>query len=235
MRRFAFALATVLGLIATSGAQAAVTLNFSASQGSEISFVGNGTSATFNLTPNSTPQFSVTSTSGGNGSGLGITGSILSAAGFTYQKAGITTSGPVQSAALTGTGTLTLVAPGGGETVTASIAGVDIETDGTNGGTNTTGIVNLTSLTLSGSGNADLTAFYNQALANGGIAALDFTFIPAQSLTAMTAVGTHSTSYSGVITSAAVPEPATLASALLGVALIGGGAWLRRPRTATTS
>jgi len=227
MRKITFAFAAVLGLLAASTAQAAITLNFAANQGSDITFVGAGTSSTFNLTPQSTPQFTVTTVSGGTGSGVGITGSIISAGGFTYQQSGITTSGTTQTAALTGSGTLTLVAPGGGETVTGTITGINVSTNGTSGGTNTTGTVNITNLAISGSGNADLTTFYNQAVAGGGIGALTFQFIPSQSLTQLLN-GTNSTSYSGTVTAAAVPEPGTLVMAFVALPLLGIGYRLRR-------
>jgi len=223
------ALAAVLGLLAVSNAQAAITLALAANVGSTIKFVGDGTSSTFTLQPNSTPQFTVTSTFGGVGDGAGvITGSIISS-GFTYQVAGITTIGPLQTAPLTGSGTLTLTT--GAETLTADIVGLNIQTAGTLGGVNSLGSVNLSNLVLSGSGNSDLTQFYTEAVANAGTASLTFQFIPAQSLTELAAVGTNENSYSGTITSV-VPEPGPIGMALSAVAGLGGLGDVRRRKPA---
>ena len=222
MRKIIFVLAAVLGLLATSGSQAAIVLNFAAKTGSTIKFVGTGTQSTFNLNPQSNPQFHVTSVNNGTGDGVGATGSILSSTGFTFTQAGITTTGTgpsqTQSASLTGSGTLTLTK--GSETVTGTITGVDITTRGAIGGTNTFGTVNLSNLALSGTGNSDLTTFYNDALAYGGIASVSFQFSPPKSLTQLTAKGTYSTSYSGSITTA-TPEPGTMALAFSGLSLVG--------------
>lgn len=230
MKSFTFALAMALGLFTASSAQAVVTLNFAANTGSELVFVGNGSQSTFSLTPNSHPQFTVTSASGGNGSGVGVTGSVMSAGGFIFTQAGIDTSIPgVETADLTGTGTLTLT--GTGTTVTGTITGSDIRTIGSAGGTNTLTIVNLTGLSIVGAGgNADLTQFYNEASANGGIASLTFQFIPAMSLTDLTQSGTYRTSYSGTLTSA-VPEPGTMAMAFLAAPLLGLGYYRHRRRS----
>jgi hypothetical protein len=223
-----FALAMLLGPLAASSAQAAITFDFGPNTGSKITFVGDGSQSTFNLTPNSNPQFTVTSETGGDGSGVGTTGSIISSTGgFTFTKAGITTPFVgLQTASLSGTGTLTL--QNGSETITATITGVDISTFGTGGSINTSGTINLSDLALTGTGNADLTTFYNNAVANGGSAALTFQFTPPKSLTDLTAEGTYSTSYSGSITAASVPAPPGLVLVAAALPCLGLGRWLRR-------
>lgn len=232
MRKFTLVLATMLGILAASSAKAAITLNFGPNVGSTIQFVGTGTSSTFNLQPQTNPQFTVTSVNGGDNSGLGVLGSIISSTGFTYNAADITPNGAVgQQAPLSGSGTLTLSSAT--ETVTGTITGVEIMTSGGGAIVNPMSVINLTGLTLTGSGNADLTTFYQNAVANGGIGLLTFQFTEFGATTTLLTdllSGTHSTSYSGTLT--AVPEPATLASAIVGLGLLGGLGWLRRRRNA---
>src|SRR4051812_20937957 len=116
MKSLAFAMAMGIGLLGASSFQAAITLNFAAQPGSILTFVGTGTSSTIAIQPQSTPQFIVTSETGNGGdtSGVLVTGSIIGT-GFTYQKNQITTSGFTESAPLSGSNTITLIAPGGGE------------------------------------------------------------------------------------------------------------------------
>jgi len=232
MRSFTLALATTLGLLAASNAQAGISLAFNGDAGSTIQFAGTGTSSTVTLQPQTTPQFTV-NFEAGNGldiSGFGVKGSIIGS-GFTFQANQIILSnaGLTQTAPLTGTGTLTLIAPGGGETLTATMTGGLISTTIGVGGINAMQTINLSNLVLTGSGNAALTTLNNQATSTGGVARLSFTFttFPPTTLQDLTANGTFTTSYSGTL-AAAVPEPATVVMAFSVLPLIGLGLWRRR-------
>jgi len=225
------ALATALGLLAATSAQAGIVLNFNGNANSNIQFVGDGTSATVTIQPNSDPHFTVSSTTGGDGSGAGITGSIVSS-GFTYNASDITSvivlGQTLEVAPLAGTGVLTLSK--GGETLTADITGGLIATLNGSGAVNTTQTVNLSNLVLTGTGNNDLTQFYNEAIATGGIGTLTFQFANKVGLDVLVESGTNTTSYSGSLTSA-VPEPATVGMGLSAVVLLGVG-YIRRRKLA---
>ena len=58
--------------------------------------------------------------------------------------------------------------------------------------------------------------------------ALTFQFVPAKSLTALLGPGNFKTTYSGTITTAAVPEPSTVVMAFTALPLLGLGYWRRR-------
>jgi len=146
---------------------------------------------------------------------------------YSYTSGGISGT-TTQTAALSGSGVLTILNPGG-TNLTANVTGVNITTTGTAGGQNATGTINLTNV-LGGTGNADLVKFQALAAANGGSESLTFQFNPAQSLTALLS-GTHATSFSGTLVALQpVPEPATVAMALTALPLLGLGAWIRRRR-----
>jgi len=224
-----------LALIGTGmSARAELTFNFNSNgpavtggQGSQIVFQGTGSGASFSqVNNNATNNFTITSTIDGTNSANGLQGNITGTFAYTT----IMTSGTTQTGALTGTGMLTIINTTG-TNLTATVTGVNIKTDGTSGATNTIGTINLSGVS-GGTGNTDLAAFAALAAANGGIEALTFQFIPAKSLTDLTAAGTtSSTSFSGTLTTAAAtPEPATIAMALTALPLFGLGAWVRRRR-----
>lgn len=228
MRTLSFAVTVALGLLASQSAQA-ITLDFSANVGSQIQFVGNGTTTSISLIGGAGGHnFQITSESGGDGSGLGVQGDITGG-GFSYTTP-IAVSGPTQTANLaTVAGTQLHLGPAGGATLTADLTGVNISTTGNNGGTNFTGTVNLANITYAGT-NADLLAFKNEATApgNGGVAALSFQFSGPTSLTQLLGPGAHLTSYSGTVS--VTPEPGSMAMACTGVFMLGGLGYRRARR-----
>jgi len=195
--------------------QAAITLGFSSDAGSSINFVNGsggpaGSAGGFSFSPTTLgSQFQVD----------GFQGTINPNSGSAFYYSGITTVGLIQTATVTGPlGTLT-INDGTGHFVTGQIDWVQIRTDGsTIGGANAGASIDLTGLTYNGS-NADLLAL----VANGiGIATMSFTFIPAETLTALSAGG-FSTTYSGTLSSA-VPEPTTIVAGALMLLPLGIGA-----------
>jgi hypothetical protein len=226
------ALATIATLGLAHPAHADLTFNFAGSPatgagtGATINFTGTGSGASFTLAPNNAANdFTITSTTGGTGSANMLQGNISG----TYAYTSVTV-GPagLQTANLSGNGTLTILNPGG-TNLTANVTGVNIYTLGTTGGQNAGGSINLSNVT-GGTGNADLVSFVNQAAANGGVETLSFQFVPAMSLTALES-GTHNTSFSGTLAATATPEPGTIALATTALPLLGLGAWARRRRS----
>ena len=81
---------------------------------------------------------------------------------------------------------------------------------GTGGTVNVSGAINLSNVVYTGT-NADLVEVRNDANFSGGVVSITFQFLPAESLTQLTA--NHSdqkTSFSGTIMTASVPEPSSL-------------------------
>jgi hypothetical protein len=214
--------AGALGVGLSSQQAQAIVLDFSSDIGSSIRFNGNTDSFMFNQGL-SGYDFMVTLAHDGFGDSLGLKGNI--SGDFTIGS--ISSNGPTQSAPVTSVGGVISIFDGT-TSLTADIAWIDIFTNGTIGGLNAGGTVNVTNFSYGGSNN-DLTSLATLGMGSG-IAALSFQFVPSQSLTTLTANGTTtSTSYSGSIgNSAATSVPdggSTLA--LLGGALFGA-AGLRR-------
>jgi hypothetical protein len=235
MRRLTLALAAMLGLFAATSADAAIVFDIANQLGSSIEFNGDGTTTTITLTPslNSPPNpitgnhdFTITNVHGGvtpigaPGSAAGFSGDITGP-GFTYSAGDIVVNGATQTAALGGAGNVLHLGPdGGGDSLTADIAGINIMTMGTGGTVNFTGTVNLTNISYTGT-NTDLLTFLSQTTGpgNGGVASLTFQFIPSKSLTDLLGPGTFDASYSGTL--AAVPEPGTVVMAMAGLPVMG--------------
>jgi hypothetical protein len=224
-------LATGLGLLVGTGADAAITLGLSSVENATIQFTGTGSQSTVTFANGpSGNTFAITTVDDSpGGSPSGLFGTISGA--FTYMVAGITTVGPLQTAALSGSGVLS-VGPAGGPALTADIGGIDILSIGAIGGVNgLTSAINLSNISYSGS-NVALLQLADEASADGGIVTFSYQFGSAKSLSNLAAVGLTTTTYSGTITTAAVPvpvpEPGTVGMALSGVAILGLGCYRRR-------
>lgn len=214
-----------VGALGLSSQQAqAIVLDFSSDLGASMRF--NGTGNTFMFDDGLAGRdFIVTLVHDGFGDSVGLKGNILG--DFTIGS--ISSSGTTQSATVTSVGGAISIFDGT-TSLTADLAWIDIFTNGTIGGLNAGGAINVTNFSYSGS-NIDLMTLASLGM-DTGVAALTFQFVPARSLTTLTADGTTtSTSYSGSIGNSASNVPdggSTLA--LLGGALFGA-AGLRRKFT----
>ena len=194
-----------------AGARAELVLNVSSL--ANIAFTGNstGTGASFAFLNNSNHEgFFVSTELGGNGSALGLDGSISGS--FTYTKASIakyvTPVGTEQYATVTTSPGSTLsISDGHGFSLTGTISGIDVSTFGTSGSVNIDSALNLTNVSYLGN-NLDLKQLAMGATSSGGATVIvSFQFLGAPTLTSFTAKNsTHATSWSGSV-SAAVPEP----------------------------
>jgi len=238
MRKFVFALSTLAGLLLCSGAQAAITLDFSSVTGAGITFnandpvAGSTGSFAFNHGTNSgqtNSSFSVTLTNGAVGPAAGLLGDITG----TYNIGSINTSGSVQQASVTngaGASHQFSITDASSATFAGNVNWIDISTFGAIGGINANGTINLSGVSYSGT-NSDLVQLYQDALANGGIVTLSFQFAPAKSLTQLTSgTGTTKTSFSGSVSTAAAPAPPSIVLASLGIVAVAGVSLLRRRR-----
>ena len=199
------------GLLVVQQARA-ITLNFSNLEHTDVTFAGGA----FSFSSTNGYQFSVTSVNGGVGDSIGLKGYVTPGGPFTIGA--ITITGAIQSAPVTGTGTLHITDALAND-LTGTIQWDDITTLGVGGILDLTGTINLTAITYPG-GNNDL-----GVLAGFGAASdvVTFQFVPAETLTDLKNTG-GSTSYSGSIT--AVPEPSSMILAVVGVT--GLGLWRRR-------
>lgn len=193
-------------------------VSYASTSGSEISFGGGD----FTFSPAGPENFTTGTQIGGAGTAGGLAGDIAG----TFAIGAISTSGSTESASVTGTGTFS-INDGSGHNLTGTLTWVSISQTGTGSTLNDLGVANLSGLTYSGA-NLDLLALVG---AHGtAIDTLDFTFTPAQALTALKAASSSSplvTSFSGSL-SPSVPDGGTT------VALLGGAfsclAWLNARR-----
>jgi hypothetical protein len=182
----------------------AITLNFQNLNGTVVSFAGD---STFSFTSTNGYQFSISSVTGGVGDSVGLNGFVAPGGPFTIGT--ITTSGSIQSAPVTGTGTLHITDALATD-LTGTIEWVDITTIGVGGIVNLSGTLNLTSINYPGA-NSDLGAL---AAAGSASDVVTFQFVPAQTLTQLANTGGQ-TSYSGTIVS--IPEPASVTLVVVGL------------------
>lgn len=204
-----FAAAAVLA-ISTAASQASLSLSIS-NQGLSTGIQFNGASSSFQLDPApgslGSPQFTVTSETGGNSS-VGLNGWIN---GSPWAIGAVTTTGTLQTAAVTGLGSLFL-SDGQGHDLTGNLNWMTVQTDQSAGFFNASLLVNISKLTYAGA-NADLLA-----LANSGNGSMNvtFQFNPGETLSQLVTGSDQIGSYSGAISMPAVPEPSTiLAGSLL--------------------
>jgi hypothetical protein len=134
----------------------------------------------------------------------------------------VVTTGQQQTAPLISNGGTLTITDAASQMLTGSIAGIDLTTLGTGGVVNLDAIVNLKSVSYSGT-NADLIQLRDEAKI-GGVVALSYQFIPGQSLASLAAAyADNKTSFSGTIS--AIPEPSSLILAAIGaLAVLGCGA-----------
>lgn len=218
--------ASMLGLGLSSQQAQAIALDFSSDIGSSMRFDGTGDS--FQFDAGSTGRdFMVTLVQDGIGDSLGLKGNLLG----DFAIGTITNVGGTETASVTSTGGVISIFDGT-TSLTADISWIDIFTNGTVGGLNAGGAINVTNFNYGGS-NSDLIALSTLGMGSG-MAALTFQFVPAQSLTTLTADGTvTTTSYSGSIgsNSSNVPDGGSTL-ALLGGALFGAAGLRRKFRKA---
>lgn len=211
-----------LGVGLSSQQAHAIVLDFSSDIGASMRFDGTGNTFMFD-DGLSGRDFLVTLAHDGTGDAIGLKGNIMG--DFTIGS--ISTDGTTQSAPVTSVGGVITIFDGT-TSLTGDIAWIDIFTNGTVGGLNAGGAINVTNFSYGGS-NIDLMTLASLGM-NSGTAALTFQFVPARSLTTLTADGTTTnTSYSGSIGSSNVPDGGSTL-ALLGGALFGA-AGLRRKFT----
>jgi hypothetical protein len=229
----AFASAAVIGLCIGPVARAGLVLDISSEVGANVDFKGTGTGASF-VFNNSQSGYGFTITdSSGVGDSLGLHGTIGGTS--TYTKASIVTFGLQQTASATTSGGTLTITDSSLVSLTGKLVGVNVATMGTGGAVDVNGAVNLTNVSYSGT-NADLLELTREAAASGGIVAISFQFVPGERLTDLAASGSDlKTSYSGTITTAVAPEPASLTLVCIALGTIVLGMRRRKLRRAKTT
>jgi hypothetical protein len=216
IKSLAVAMAGLALSAVTSNAQ--LSLDFSSTIGSTIQF--NGTNSTFQFNASTSSlfggifsgtQWSVGNETGGTGSALGLFG-LVNNSPFSYGP--ITTNVNIETANVIGPLGGLSISDGASNSLTGTVAWVQLETSTFAGGINPSLTVNVTSLAYAGT-NVDL-----QTLVAGGSGAMDLTFqfSPGKSLGDLTSgSGPYQTSYSG---SLSVPEPTSVGCFLLGMGVL---------------
>ncbi|AGA29598.1 PEP-CTERM domain protein [Singulisphaera acidiphila] len=237
MKKLTLALAAVIGLFVAGRADASLVLGFNSDPNN---------SARINIEATSTPGgnqarifftggFYIAASDGGVGDAFLKTG-YFSGPGFTYTS--VQTAALGEKADLTGAGNTLVLSDGAGGTLTATIVGLQIETQGILGHINLTGKVNLSGVTYtgySGAGNQDFLQLVTEASPpGGGIAGITFSFGAGTTLsklldpTQLNGAGQRSRPYTGSLST--VPEPGSMALAFSGVAMLGLGYYRQQRR-----
>jgi len=206
------------GMLASSAsAQGTLSLNFSSTPGSTIQF--NGAASTFQFNPSTSSifggvfngtQWIIGSQNGGTGTGgLGLLG-LFNNGPFGYGP--ITTTGLLQTAAVTGPLGALVIKDGSGFDLTGNIDWVTIATYGTVGAIDANLVVNVTGLAYSGT-NPDLLQIVSEGPASLN---LSYQFSPGKTLTGLSqGNGSYQTTYSGSLS--VVPEPTSTICLVLGL------------------
>lgn len=196
----------------------AATIDYSNTTGSSVNLdptdgCGGGAVGCFYFTSGN--NLEVTS-----GTASGLLGSVSGNFGVETITTTTTPQGPLETAAVSGTGNLNIF--DGSFTLTADLNWVDIATFGTAGSLNTLGTANLSNILYSGS-NIDLLALAN---AGSGTQTATFQFSSPTSLTDLftNSLSITSTSFSGSIS--AVPVPASIW--LFGTGVLGLAGFTRK-------
>ena len=186
----------------------AIVIDIAAVPGAKVQFVGTGNTFSF-LNGYSGEGFTITDTDGSDTS-VGFLGKITGV----FTIGAITTSGPVQTAPVTGAGVLSI--NDGTVDLTADIDMVSIFSLGATGATNAATVANVSNFVYTGT-NVDLLAWVAGIGPSGTIT---YQFDAPHTLTNLTTDGNlNTTSYSGTLANH-VPEGGSSA-AILGLGLLG--------------
>lgn len=179
----------------------------------------NGSPALSIAFPNAGDGYDFKTSNGSNAAFDGLNGNI----GGIFNIGAITTSGPVQSASVTGVGTFSIF--DGSQTLTADLTWDSIFSMGTVIGLNFNAVANLSNISYSGSN----TALQSIVTSFDPTFTLSTQFNTKKSLTQlMTAGAVNSTTYSGSFSGQPVPEPSTYALMIAGLAVAGVAARRRK-------
>ncbi len=232
-------IAGVVSLWTGGAARADLVLGVSSVKNELMTFThsGSGASAESSITfgqNSSHESFQVGESSSLSQSSIGLYGAIHGT--FSYTKGAISSDGSTAPLTTTSGSTFSIVDLNG-VSLTAQISGVEIYMHGGGGSVNDEGSINLANVSYSGL-NSDLIELRNEAnSAVGASIIITFQFPtphsgpPVYNLTTLTGINGVST-YSGVVSSFAVPEPTSLA---LGCIAVGPLAIALRRRKSRSS
>jgi hypothetical protein len=200
---------TIGVVVCSTSSQAA--LDFASLAGSQMQF---GPGSEFSITDSvfsdgalgdGAAQWQITSL----GSAMGLKGAFT---GGPWTFGAITINGAIQTANVTTTTGAFAIDDGSGNLLTGNVNWVQVFTVGAVGGLNAGATINVTGISYAGS-NAALLALLSGS--GNGSMDLSFQFATPESLTQLADGATIGTSYSGSLTAASVPEPATIIAGLL--------------------